>query len=364
MKAALISLESESSKWTAVAMEKYFDEVDLLNIRHIEISISGKKAEILYKGTPLARYDCIFAKGSFRYANLLKTLTLLINGTAYMPISDRAFTFAHDKLLTQLEFQRNGIPMPTTYLASTITAARSILERLNYPIIMKFPQGTGGKGVLFAESFASASSILDALSSLRQPFIIQEFLETGGRDVRAFVIGGQVTAAYQRKAKKNEARSNIHSGGTGDVIELDDETKRIAVKAAEALGADVCGVDILMTHKGPMVLEVNLSPGLQGITQYTGIDIADKIAKYLADRTQAKMNRSQKKGADKVLSVIDKADKKEDTLITSIDFRGSRVLLPEMVSKLANFKEDDDYEFVVKNSEIYIKKFEMKEYKD
>jgi len=357
MKAAVLSLESESSKWTIEAMKKYFDEVDALNIRYIEISMSGKKAEILYKGKPMGSYDCILAKGSFRYANLLKSLTLLINGSAYMPISDRAFTFAHDKLLTQLEFQRNNIPMPTTYLASTIVAARSILERLNYPIIMKFPQGTGGKGVLFAESFASASSILDALSSLRQPFIIQEFMQTNGTDVRAFVIGDEVVAAYQRKAKSNEARSNIHSGGTGEAIELSEETKRIALKAAQSLGAEVCGVDILMTHKGPMVLELNLSPGLQGITQYTGIDVADKIARFLYDKTKEKKSLTQKKDADVVLSAIDKADKKGDSLITSIDFRGGRVLLPEMICKLANFKEDEDYEFIVKNGEIIVKKF-------
>lgn len=357
MKAAVISLESESSKWTIEAMKKYFDEVDTLNIHHVEISMSGKRAEILYKGKPLQSYDCVFAKGSFRYANLLKSLTLLINGSAYMPISDRAFTFAHDKLLTQLEFQRTNIPMPTTYLASTITAARSILERLNYPIVMKFPQGTGGKGVLFAESFASASSILDALSTLRQPFIIQEFIETRGTDVRAFVIGNEVIAAYKRKAKKNEARSNIHAGGTGEAIELDDETKRIAVRAAQSLGAEICGVDILLTHKGPVVLELNLSPGLQGITQYTGIDVADKIAKFLFEKTKEKKNKTQKVGADKVLSGIHKAEQKEDSLITSIDFRGSRVLLPEVVSKLAHFKEDVDYEFVVTNDEIRIKKF-------
>lgn len=359
MKAAIISLGSESSKWTAEAMKKYFDEVDVLDIRYIEISMSGKKAEILYKGEFMGAYDCVFAKGSFRYANLLKTLTLIINGDAYMPISDRAFTFAHDKLLTQLEFQRTNIPMPTTYLASTITAARSILERLNYPVVMKFPQGTGGKGVLFAESFASASSILDALSSLRQPFIIQEFMETNGTDVRAFVIGDEVVASYKRKADKKEARSNIHAGGSGEQCELDDETKRIALKSAKALGAEICGVDILLTHKGPMVLELNLSPGLQGITQCTGIDVADKIAKYLFKQTKAKLGSSQKENADKVLSVIDKADKKEESVITSVDFRGSRVLLPEIVSKIAKFKEDNDYEFVVKSGEIHIKKFTM-----
>ena len=163
MKAAVLSQGSLSSQWTIDAMKKYFDKVDDLNIKHMEINFSGNKAQILYKGMPLPRYDCIFSKGSFRYANLLKTFTILINGDSFMPLGPDAFTICHDKLLTQLELQKANIPMPTTYMASTVEAARSILERLNYPIIMKFPQGTQGKGVLFAESYASASSILDEL---------------------------------------------------------------------------------------------------------------------------------------------------------------------------------------------------------
>lgn len=359
MKAALVSLGSESSKWTSEAMRKYFDEVDDIDIRYIEVSFSGKIAEVVYKGKPLGKYDCIFAKGSFRYANLLQTLTMLLSEDAYMPLSDKTFILAHDKLLTQLELQRLNVPMPTTYLASTIKAARDLIKRLNYPIIMKFPKGTQGKGVIFADSFPSASSILDALSSLKQPFIIQEFIETGGKDVRAFVIGDEVIA-YQRIAKKDEARSNIHAGGVGEAIELNEEEKRVSLKAAEALGAGICGVDLLISkHLGPLVLEINASPGLQGITKYTGVDVADKIASFLFEQTNKKKNKQLKENADEFMfENVERVDVEENTLITNLDFRGSRVILPEMITKVAKLSEGD-YEFKFKKGEVNIKKFDI-----
>lgn len=358
MRAAILSQGSLSSKWTIDAMKEYFDVVDDLNIKHLEINFSGNQAQVLYKGEALPKYDCIFSKGSFRYANLLKTFTILISDETYVPLHPDAFTICHDKLLTQLELQKANIPMPTTYMASTIEAARSILGRLNYPIIMKFPQGTQGKGVLFAESFASASSILDALSSLRQPFLIQEFIETGGSDVRVFVVGDRVVAAYQRKASVKEIRANIHAGGVGELFELDDATKRMALKAAKSVGAAICGVDVLMGHKGPVVIEINSSPGLQGITKYSGINVAEKIAKFLYDETVKFKSKDMGHKAAVVLSSIENVDK-EQQIIMNPDFRGSRILLPEVISKIAAFKEDDDYEFKAKKGEIHIKKFSM-----
>lgn len=360
MKAAVVSLGSDSSKWTIDALKKYFEEVDDIDIRYLEINFSGKKAELLYKGTPLGEYDCVFAKGSFRYANLLQSLTVLLESKCYLPLNDSAFIIAHDKLLTQLELQRNNIPMPTTHMAATITAAREMLERLNYPIIMKFPQGTQGKGVLFADSFASASSILDALSTLRQPFIIQEFIETGGEDVRAFVVGEKVVAAYKRIASPREVRSNIHAGAVGEMVDLDEESKRVAVRASKAIGASICGVDLLISkHRGPLVIELNVSPGLQGITQYTGIDVADQIASYLYKQTQKKLGKELKQDvADFMLESVERVDVDSNTLITTLDFRGNRVLLPEVVCKVAGLN-DNDYEFEFKKGEIRIKKFDM-----
>ncbi len=358
MKAAVLSQGSLSSKWTIDAMKEYFDKVDDLNIKHLEINFSGKKAQILYKGKPLPKYDCIFAKGSFRYANLLKTFTVLVSDDSFMPLGPDAYTICHDKLLTQLELQKANIPMPTTYMASTIGAARAILERLNYPIIMKFPQGTQGKGVLFAESFASASSILDALSSLRQPFLIQEYIETGGTDVRAIVVGERVVASYKRIASVKEKRANIHAGGEGESVLLDDATIRLAIKAAKAVGAFICGVDILIGVKGPVVIEVNSSPGLQGVTKYTGINVAEKMAKYLYDETAKYKSKDHGIKSKKVLSTIETSDKEQE-IIMNPDFRGSRILLPEIISKIADFKEDGDYEFKAKKGEVSIKEFSM-----
>ena len=285
LRAAIISLGSESSEMTGEAMKKYFSEVEELDIRKIDINISGRAAEILYEGKPIGEYDCVYVKGSFRYAQLLQTLTSILERKCYMPISADAFTIAHDKLLTHLELQKHNIPMPKTYVSSTVVAAKKILEKMKYPIMMKFPHGTGGKGVMFADSYASASSLLDALSALRQPFIIQEYVETGGTDIRAIVVGNRVVASMRRKASTLEARANFHVGGTGELVELDSLTKKIAVDVAKAIRAEICAVDILESARGALVIEANISPGLQLISATTKVNVADIISKFLYERT-------------------------------------------------------------------------------
>jgi ribosomal protein S6--L-glutamate ligase len=352
MKAAIISQGSESSKWTANAMKEYFDEVDEINVKNLEISISGSTAQILHKGEPLKNYDCIYAKGSFRYSQILRSLTSILQNECYMPIIPSAFTIAHDKLLTQLMMQQHNIPMPKTYISSTIDSARQLLSSLNYPIIMKFPQGTQGKGVMFADSFSSASSILDALSALKQSFIIQEYVETGSTDLRAFVIGDKVVASMMRKGAKDEVRSNIHTGGTGEAVEIDEHTKQISIKAAKAIGAEICGVDILQGFRGPLVIEANISPGLQGITKATKVDIAKHIAKYLYEQTKERKNLINNKDKQKVMADINN----ESTIITNLDFRGTRILLPEMITMISKIKAEDQIEISAKKDQINMKK--------
>ena len=365
LKAAIISLCSDSSQWTAEAMRKYFDEVDELDIRKIDINIGGRDSEVFYEGDPIKEYDCIYAKGSFRYAQLLKTLTSILSDKCFMPISAEAFTIAHDKLLTQLELQKNKIPMPKTYISATITAARNVLNEMKYPIIMKFPHGTGGKGVMFADSYASASSLLDALSALRQPFIIQEFVDTGGTDIRAIVIGDHVIASMKRKASINEARANLHRGGTGESIVLSDAIKKLAVKVAKAIKADICGVDILIGAKGPVVLEANISPGLQ-ISKITSIDIADKIAEYLFEKTSELKSRKKHSKAAEIMSSLD--DKKDfegkKKLITALDFRGSKILLPSVITRVSDFDADDTYEIEAECGKVVIKKLNLSKTSD
>ncbi|MFH1439844.1 MAG: RimK family alpha-L-glutamate ligase [Candidatus Woesearchaeota archaeon] len=360
MKAAIISLGSVSSQWTLEAMNKHFDSVDAIDVRQLEIKLGKENMDILYQNEPLSDYDCIYAKGSYKYAQVLRAITSAYKGKCYLPINANAFTLGHNKILTHLKLQNAGIPMPQTYLTPTTEAAKKLLENINYPIIMKFPEGSHGKGVMVADSFASANSMLDALTTLKQPFIIQEYIETGGTDVRAFVIGDKVVAAMERRAAPDEKRSNIHAGGTGEAVLLDTHTKRIAVKAAQALGCDICGVDILEGVKGPLVIEINLSPGLQGITKATNIDIADKIAKFLSEKAlDFKKDKDGKVKTSDILREVgidsDVATPKE--IITNLTIRGKRIILPDIVTDLTDF--DDKHEVVIhaKKGRLIINKF-------
>ncbi len=348
MKAALISLGSISSKWTIEALKKHFDEVDHIDIQELEVSLGEKKAQVLYQGKPLPKYDCIYAKGSFRYATLLRAVTTLLQKETYMPLKASSFTIGHDKLLTHLKFQENNVPQPTTYLASTADAGKKILKRITFPIILKLPSGTHGKGVMLADSAESASSMIDALALLKQPFLLQEYIETEGRDYRVIVVGDKIAAAMKRIAAKGEKRANIHSGGHGEKVELDEKSRNIAIAAARATGCDICAVDILPSPKGPMVLEVNLSPGLQGITKVTKIDVASIIAEFLFKQTK----KFREGGKEAILREI----AAEQEIHGPLDYRGNRILLPEVVTMASKIKETDEVVLKAKKGHIEITK--------
>lgn len=361
MKAAIISLGSVSSQMTLKAMQKYFEEVDDLNLKDIEVNLSSEGVEVLYKGKPLEKeYACIYAKGSFRYAPLLRALTTALHEKTYMPVQPKAFTLGHDKLLTHLKLQQGKIPMPKTYLSSTPAAAKELLEKINYPVIMKFPQGTQGKGVMFADSYPAANSMLDALTALKQPFLIQEYVETSGADIRTIVVGDKVAAAMRRKAESGEKRANIHAGGTGEPVELDNYTKKIAVKAAQVIEAEICAVDILESAKGPLVIELNLSPGLQGITEATKMDVADKIAKFLHNKAQSFTEERKKESKGEVFKELGIEETGKE-IISNLDFRGNRILLPEVVTGISKLDEKHEVSIKAKDGKISIEKMESEE---
>ncbi len=355
MKAAILSLGSTSSKWTAEAMRKYFTEVDEVQLKDVEV-VADKRIDVLYNGKRLPDYDCVYAKGSFRYAPLLRSITAALHNKCYMPIKPETFEAGHDKLVTHLVLQEHKIPMPKTYVAATASAAKKMLESVTYPIVCKLPLGTGGKGVMFADSFASASSLLDTLIKLNQPFIIQEYVETGGVDIRAFVIGDKLAGAYKRKAVSGEKRANIHAGGIGELYEPTNEVRKVAVQTAKAIGADICAVDILESAKGPLVIEVNLSPGLQGITKITKIDIADKIASFLFEKTSEFVKKRKGADAASVMKELQAEKEEKKEIVANLDFRGNRMLLPEIITKMAKLSEKDEVIISVENKEIKIKK--------
>ena len=345
---------SISSKLTVEAMQKYFKEADHIDIKEIEVSINGKGGDIMYAGKPLKEYHCIYAKGSFRYANLLRSITAILSDHCYMPIKASAFSTGHDKLLTHIKLMKAKVPMPTTYLASTAEAAKKILKKISYPIVIKLPSGTHGKGVMLADSMESAASMIDALALLKQPFLLQEYIETGGTDIRAFVVGDKVVAAMKRKAVTGEKRANIHAGGKGEATVLDQKTKKVAIQAAQASGCEICAVDILESVRGPMVIEFNLSPGVQGITKATKINVADKIAKYLFEQAKKRLETGKEKSEKKVMSEI----LPEQEIVTKLDFRGEKILLPAFVSKLTGFDENKDVVLKASKGNLKIEEYE------
>ncbi|MAG91666.1 30S ribosomal protein S6--L-glutamate ligase [Candidatus Woesearchaeota archaeon] len=356
MKAAVMSLGSRSSLMVSDAMKNYFDSVDNIDLRDVEVNLGVGKLAVLYEGKPLPQYSCIYARGSFRYAPLLRSVTRTLFRSSYMPIKPETFTLGHDKLLTHLALQHFNIPMPTTYLASSTRAAKKVLNEVKYPIVLKFPHGTQGKGVMFAESYAAASSMLDALIALKQPFLIQEYIETGGVDVRAFVVGDRVVASMKRKAVRGEMRANIHAGGTGEACVLDQRTKRIAIDTAASIGADVCAVDMLESPKGPLVIEANLSPGLKGITKATSINIPDKVAKYLFEKSEIFSARDRDEATLKIYEDLGLSGEIAQQIISNLDFRGNRILLPKFVTDISKFTEKEELVLKVEKGKLVIER--------
>ncbi len=357
LRAAVVSLGSKSSLMVIESMRKYFGVVDNIQVKNIEVKL-GKEGGVFYEGEPLKKYDCLYLKGSFRYANILRAMaTILEREVPYMPFAPATFTIVHNKLLTHLSLQQHNISMPRTYLPSTIEAAKDVLTKVNYPIVMKFPEGTQGKGVMFADSLSSASSMLDALVALRQPFIIQEYVETGGSDLRALVVGGRVVASMKRKAQRDEKRANIHAGGSGEYVELDRISRKLAVDTAKALNADICGVDILESPLGPVVIEANVSPGLQGLSEVSEINVADEIARFLFNQTNDTVRKQTEVHKKETMKDLLEGNKSEEEIITSLNFRGERILLPELVTKMTKFDEDKEYTIKAKKGKVIIEEF-------
>ncbi len=356
MRLAILSLASVSSEMVAEKAKSFFKEVDMLDIRKIEVHLGDKKGpQVIYDGELLKDYDCIYCKGSYKYALLARGITSALKDKCYMPLSPEAFTVGHDKFLTLVDLQKAGIPMPKTYLAGTVKEAKKIIEKSHFPAIIKIPAGTHGKGVMFADSSESGKSILDTLEVFKQPYIIQEYVETGATDIRALVLGDHVIAAMQRKAQKGELRANIHAGGKGKKVKLDADTEHLAVKSANAINADICAVDILKGVRS-YVIEVNVSPGIQGLTEATKMDIAHKIAEFLYEKTKEyklmKTDKDYKK-------VIEDLDEKEDEFLANLNIKAGVIKLPESVTKATKFKPDDEVVIKVDKGRVVIKKHDI-----
>lgn len=194
-----------------------------------------------------------------------------------------AITRSRDKLRAHQLLARKGIGQPITSYAHSADATSDLIASVGgAPLVVKIMESTHGNGVVLAETGKAAEALINAFRGLQADFLVQEFIkESGGADIRCFVIGDKVIAAMQRTAAPGEFRSNLHRGGTATVVRLRPDERKLAVKAAQVMGLDVAGVDIIRSNHGPLVLEVNSSPGLEGIERTTGKDIAGAIIAYL-----------------------------------------------------------------------------------
>jgi len=207
-----------------------------------------------------------------------------------IPVVNRSLTImrARDKLRAMQILTRKGIRVPRTVMTRNPGDLKAAIEKVGgLPVILKFLQGAQGVGVILADTFRTAESTLDAFWSMNQNLLIQEFIaESEGRDIRVIVVGGEVVAVMQRKARDGEFRSNIHRGGWAELVKVSDDVLDVARRAAQTIGLDVAGVDLLASARGPLVLEVNASPGLEAIEKVTDCDIAGEIVRFAEKKAE------------------------------------------------------------------------------
>ena len=270
--------ELYSNKRIMEAGEQEGHQMSFLNAQQCYMKMDADNPEIHYRGgNVLDSFDAIIPRikpsMTFYGCALIRQFdsigTFIQNGAS-------AIAESRDKLFSSQLFSKHGIHIPTTGFANSPLETKELIEMVNgAPLIIKLLESTQGKGVVLAETNKAAESVINAFKSLKTNILVQEFIkEADGRDLRCFVIDGKVVAAIERVAVKGEFRANIHQGGTARIVKISPEEKKLAIKAAKVLGLDVAGVDLIRSNKGPLLLEVNSSPGLEGIEKATGKDIA------------------------------------------------------------------------------------------
>ncbi|WP_408913538.1 30S ribosomal protein S6--L-glutamate ligase [Aureispira sp. CCB-E] len=286
MKMAILSRNPRlySTQRIKEAGEKRGHEMLIIDHTKCNIIIEQKKPQIYYKGNVLTDIDAIIprigASVTFYGAAVIRQFEMMKVFTA---TSSQALVDSRDKLRSLQLLSSAGLGMPKTVFTNYSKDVANVIDIVGgAPCILKLLEGTQGVGVVLAETPSAAKSVLEAFNGLQARVIAQQFIsEAKGADLRAFVVDGVVVGAMKRQGKEGEFRSNLHQGGSASIIELSDEEENAALKAAKTLGLAIAGVDMLQSNSGPMILEVNSSPGLEGIEKATEKDIAKSIIRYV-----------------------------------------------------------------------------------
>lgn len=279
MKIAILSRDETlySSRRLREAAETRGHQVQIIDPLSCYMNINPASPAVHYCGEPLGHFDAVIPRiGSLTTFYGTAVLRQFEMSGSYPLNESAAITRARDKLRSLQLLAREGIDMPVTGFASSPDDTEDLIAMVGgAPLVVKLVEGTQGIGVVLAETRQAAESVIDAFRGLNAHILVQEFIkEAGGRDIRCLVIGNQVVAAIERVAKEGDFRSNLHRGGKAYPVTITEQERQIAIKAATTLGLDVAGVDILRADRGPLVMEVNASPGLEGIETTSGLDIA------------------------------------------------------------------------------------------
>jgi ribosomal protein S6--L-glutamate ligase len=259
-------------------------EVQVVDYLRCYMNITAHRPQVMYQGTPLEDFDALIPRIAASYTFYGTAVVRQFEMMGVFPLNEsQAISRSRDKLRCMQLLSRKGIGLPVTSFAHSTKDVAGLIDIVGgAPLVIKLLEGTQGIGVVLTETRKAAESVIEAFRGLDANILVQEYIkEAGGSDIRCFVIGEKVVASMKRQAAPGEFRSNIHRGGTGTKIKLTPEERSTAVRAAKTMGLRVAGVDILRSNHGPLVLEVNSSPGLEGIETTTGQDVAGLVIEYI-----------------------------------------------------------------------------------
>jgi len=274
-------------------------DIDVIDTLHCYMDITSSKPSVRYHGDPLPKYDAVIPRigASITFYGTAVVRQFEVMGT-FAVNESVAISRSRDKLRSLQLLSRKGVGLPRTGFANKPDNIKDLIKNVGgAPLVVKLLEGTQGIGVVLAETNKAAESIIEAFMGLKANILVQEFIkEAGGADIRCLVVGGKVVAAMKRQGAEGEFRSNLHRGGTAELVRLSKEERATAVNAAKVMGLNVCGVDILRSNNGPVVMEVNSSPGLEGIEVATGNNVAGMIIDFIEKNAKPNNTRTKGKG--------------------------------------------------------------------
>lgn len=301
MKIAVLSRNENlySTRRLVEAGQQRGHDVDVIDTLHCYMDITKSRPTVRYKGEELPYYDAVIprigASVTFYGTSVVRQFEMM--GT-FCVNESVAISRSRDKLRSLQLLSRKGVGLPRTGFASKPDNIKDLIKNVGgAPLVIKLLEGTQGIGVVLADTNKNAESIIEAFMGLKANILVQEFIkEAGGADIRCLIVGGKVVAAMKRQGAEGEFRSNLHRGGSASLIKLTKEERATAVNAAKVMGLNVCGVDILKSNNGPVVMEVNSSPGLEGIEVATGKDVAGLIYAFIESKAKSNSTKTRGKG--------------------------------------------------------------------